>query len=219
MRPKIAVAVAVALLVLILAANQAPQAAGAVLVTFSVVAFAWAVVGLLKPQWARLPNRLASVWVWAVSFGLLIAGVQVSAPPTEVARSSDRLPSSAPARSQPDLPSVHVEAEPIPDPILEVATVGDLRQERICPEPDTYIVQVLADGDNMATAILSRDDGGGADGLGTVVDAVMRFAGQSRFASSAPVELAAECYLLSAQTGIAGQTATARLRPAAAHER
>ena len=69
--------------------------------------------------------------------------------------------SSAPARGQPDLPTVHVDAETIPDPILEVSTIRALEKERICPEPDIHIVQVRASADNPATAILTKDDGGG----------------------------------------------------------
>ena len=34
---------------------------GMILVTASVAVFVWAVVGLIRPTWARLPSRAASV--------------------------------------------------------------------------------------------------------------------------------------------------------------
>ena len=64
---------------------------------FSIVVFAWAVVGLIRPEWGRIPNRLASVWVWTMSVGLLFGGMALIAPGTEVARS--------------DAPAVAVESE------------------------------------------------------------------------------------------------------------
>ena len=44
------------------------------LLIVSFVVFLWAVVGLIQPRWARLPHRLASVGVWAVSVVLLLLG-------------------------------------------------------------------------------------------------------------------------------------------------
>ena len=40
---------------------------GMILVTASVAVFVWAVVGLIRPTWARLPSRAASVGVWFLS--------------------------------------------------------------------------------------------------------------------------------------------------------
>lgn len=87
MRTWIGVVGVVALFLVLLAASYGQQAAGIVLVSFSILVFVWASVGLLRPSWARLPNRLASVWVWALSVGLLVAGGMLQAPPSEVARS------------------------------------------------------------------------------------------------------------------------------------
>ena len=50
---------------------------GMILVTASVAVFVWAVVGLIRPTWARLPSRAASVGVWVLS-----AGCQSVPPPT-----------------------------------------------------------------------------------------------------------------------------------------
>ena len=54
------------------------EAAAIVLVVFSIVTFLWAAVGLISPERARLPNRLASVGVWAVSFAMLIFGAALT---------------------------------------------------------------------------------------------------------------------------------------------
>ena len=48
---------------------------GMILVTASVAVFVWAVVGLIRPTWARLPSRAASVGVWVLSVVLFIIGV------------------------------------------------------------------------------------------------------------------------------------------------
>lgn len=184
----------------------------ATLIALSFLAFAWSVVGIIRPRWARLASRRSAAVVWLGSIALLVAGfAMMPTPPADVADSD--------ATARREVAAEHVEREPLPEPILEVSTRGDLQQERVCPNAGIYVLQAVAEGDNMASAILSLDDGGGADGLGTVVEAVMRFANQSRFQSSGPLDLADECYLLSATTGIVGQRATARLRLAAAHER
>ena len=47
---------------------------GIILVTASVAVFVWAVVGLIRPTWARLPSRAASVGVWFLSVVLFIIG-------------------------------------------------------------------------------------------------------------------------------------------------
>ena len=78
----------VALAVVSIAAVLAPQITGTVIVAFSVLVFLIALIGLSRPEWVRLPNRAASVYVWLLSFGLLIAGSTLMAPPDgDVARS------------------------------------------------------------------------------------------------------------------------------------
>ena len=47
---------------------------GIILVTASVAVFVWAVVGLIRPTWARLPSRAASVGVGGLSVVLFIIG-------------------------------------------------------------------------------------------------------------------------------------------------
>ncbi len=86
METRVAVGVG-AVFVVLFAAVQAPSFVGGALVGFSIVAFAWAVVGLIRPEWGRLPNRLASVWVWMVSVGLLIGGGVMIAPQAGVVSS------------------------------------------------------------------------------------------------------------------------------------
>ena len=39
---------------------------GIILVTASVAVFVWAVVGLIRPTWARLPSRAAMAW-WIIA--------------------------------------------------------------------------------------------------------------------------------------------------------
>ena len=52
------------------------------LLVLSIVTLLWAVIGLIKPKLAKFPNRLASVGVWAVSFGMLVFSVAlISEPP------------------------------------------------------------------------------------------------------------------------------------------
>ena len=50
---------------------------GIILVTASVAVFVWAVVGLIRPTWARLPSRAASVGVWVISVILLVVGISM----------------------------------------------------------------------------------------------------------------------------------------------
>ena len=45
---------------------------GGVLFLVSAGVFIWACIGLINPQWARLPNRVSSVGVWVLS--VVIAG-------------------------------------------------------------------------------------------------------------------------------------------------
>ena len=47
---------------------------GMILVTASVAVFVWAVVGLINPKAARLPNRITSVWIWLLSVALAVMG-------------------------------------------------------------------------------------------------------------------------------------------------
>ena len=47
---------------------------GGFLILVSVVVFLWALVGIVRPAWARLPGRLAAVGVWIVSVVLLATG-------------------------------------------------------------------------------------------------------------------------------------------------
>ena len=69
---------------------------------FSIVVFFVALIGLSRPEWVRLPNRAASVWVWALSFGLLIAGSTLMAPPDgDVARSDVLRPRGAASVTDP----------------------------------------------------------------------------------------------------------------------
>ena len=64
---------------------------GVVIFLLSLVAFLIAVLGLINPAWARLPNRKASVKVWLVSVILLIVAVNL-------AKDGDTTPTSSASR-------------------------------------------------------------------------------------------------------------------------
>ena len=64
----------------------------------------------------------------------------------------------------------------------------------VCAEDGAYILRAVAVCENAVAVIWSHDDGGGADGLGTVVEAVMRLANQSRSQSSEALDLDTVCY-------------------------
>ena len=63
------------LIVLLAAGYVAPRFIGALLMLFSVLVFVLAVVGLVWPSLMKLPNRLASVWVFAISVGLFVGAL------------------------------------------------------------------------------------------------------------------------------------------------
>ena len=68
------------------------------LVSFAV--FVWAVVGLINPKAARLPNRITSVWIWLLSVALAVmAGSLMPDDPAEPA--SEEAAASAPASPTP----------------------------------------------------------------------------------------------------------------------
>ncbi|MCY4668861.1 MAG: hypothetical protein OXC29_12860 [Rhodococcus sp.] len=88
------------LIVLLAAGYVAPRFVGMLLMLFSVLVFVLAVVGLAWPSVMRLPNRLASVWVFTLSVGLFIGGGMLMAPPNGESTASDE-PVMAPARTIP----------------------------------------------------------------------------------------------------------------------
>ncbi len=88
---------AVGLIGTIVLARRAPDFVAAVLMTFSFVVFVLALVGLVKPSWVRLPNRLAVVWAVAVAFGMFVGGGMLLSPENGSTASSDRPP--APERT------------------------------------------------------------------------------------------------------------------------
>lgn len=85
---------------------------GPIVVTISVVVFFWAVVGLIRPDWARLRNRVSTVGVWALSVFLLIIGGALM--PDDEASSVARTPATD--RSQ----TSSAQASPPPPQLLGV---------------------------------------------------------------------------------------------------
>lgn len=70
-------------------AQRAPDTLAAVLMTFAVVVLVVAMIGFARPDVVRIPNRLASIWLLAVSFGLYLGSVAVLTPPNGLSVSSD----------------------------------------------------------------------------------------------------------------------------------
>ena len=71
------------------------------LVSFAV--FVWAVVGLINPKAARLPNRITSVWIWLLSVALAVIGASLM-PDDPAEPASEEATASAPASPTPPPP-------------------------------------------------------------------------------------------------------------------
>ena len=87
----------------------------------------------------------------------------------------------------------------------------DIVTERFCIEHDgRYVLETEAEGANLASGILALDDGSAE---GQHLASAIRLAGNPLTVRSDSVGLHAgePCYLILAQTGIAGRAATARL--------
>lgn len=82
------------LIVLLAAGYVAPRFVGALLMLFSVLVFVLAVIGLIRPSVVRLSDRMAAVWVWAVSVGLFVGGGMLMAPPNGESTASDVPPTA-----------------------------------------------------------------------------------------------------------------------------
>ena len=206
----------VALAVVSIAAVIAPQTTGAVIAAFSLVVFLIALIGLARPEVVRLPNRVASVWVWALSFGLLLAGSTLMAP-----RNGDVVSSDVPrgmTRQEGLALATRREARTARAETA-VASVVSSRGERsaaVCVERGWYAVEAETEDPDQAAAfgILIRDDG---TEEGRFMAHAQRLRGDAVAVSSEPVMLYEEpCYFLSAQTGVTGVRAWARLQPAPA---
>ena len=92
---------------------------GMILVTASVAVFVWAVVGLIRPTWARLPSRAASVGVWVLSVVLFIIGGAL-------------MPDSTPEQTE---QSAALGSQSVPPPTPE-AVAAPATDERVHPESD-----------------------------------------------------------------------------------
>ena len=82
---------------------------GTVVLTASVAVFVWAVAGLIRPTWARLPSRAASVGVWVLSVVLFIIGGAL-------------MPDSTPEQTE---QSAAVGSQSVPPPTPAVTLNGD----------------------------------------------------------------------------------------------
>ena len=100
-KKQIAVVVLIAVSV---AAYVAPEFVGALLSLLSVLVFVLAMVGLVWPSLIRLPSRLASVWVFAVSVGLSVGGGVLLSPQNGENTASDEVSSVAGRVPDPETP-------------------------------------------------------------------------------------------------------------------
>ena len=98
------------LIVLLAAGYVAPRFVGVLLMLFSVLVFVLALIGLAWPELMKLPNRLASVWVFTLSVGLFIGGGMLMAPPNGPGTAMDN-PRPQPARRAPVRRAPPVERE------------------------------------------------------------------------------------------------------------
>ena len=129
-----------------------------------------------------------------------------SEPPEPTGASTESTSSSAPS-----VPTSEVL-------VATTMTTADLIRERVCLDHEgTHVLEAEAESENAATGFLTLDDGSEE---GEYVASAMRFAGQPRRLRSEEVVLHAgePCYLISVQTGIVGDRATARLIKLAADE-
>ena len=95
--------------------------------------------------------------------------------------------------------------------VATTMSTADLVRQRVCLEQQgSYVLEAEAESQNAATGFLTLDDGSEE---GEYVASAMRFTGQPRRVRSEEVVLHAgePCYLVTAQTGIVGDRATARL--------
>ncbi len=147
--------------------------------------------------------RTAAVVVVGIGSSLLIG---CSEPPEPTVASTEA--------SSPSASSV-----PASDVLVTTTmTTADLVRERVCLDREgPHVLEVAAESENAATAFLTLDDGSEE---GEYVASAMRFARQPRRVRSEEVVLHAgePCYLVTVQTGIAGDRATARLIRFAADE-
>lgn len=74
---------------LLIAATVAPTVVGALLMLFSVLVLVFAIVGAFWPSMLRLPNRLASVWIFTLAFGMFLGGGMFISPPNGDGAASD----------------------------------------------------------------------------------------------------------------------------------
>ena len=140
------------LIVLLALGYVFPRFVGALLMLFSVLVFVLAVVGLAWPSLMRLPNRLASVWLFAVSVGLFIGGGMLRAPPNGESTASDEPPSAPRGVYMEHLsPADQAVAEQGADP----AAAGSLIERMLDAEAKTYCQDQLQE-----AARSFRDQGG-----------------------------------------------------------
>lgn len=69
-----------------------PDLVGVLLMLFSALVFVIAAIGLLRPSLVRIPDRMAAVWAFALSVGLVVGGGMLLSPPNGESTASDVMP-------------------------------------------------------------------------------------------------------------------------------
>ena len=92
---------------LLIAAALAPKIVGTLLMLFSVLVLIFAIVGAVWPTVLKLPNRLASVWVFTLSVGMFIGGGMLISPPNGNGTASDS-PAETPSDTAPSRSSLPI---------------------------------------------------------------------------------------------------------------
>ena len=85
---------------LLIAAAVFPSVVGTLLMLFSVLVLIFAIVGAVWPSILKLPNRLASVWVFTLAFGMFLGGGMLISPPNGNGAASDAPDSELTAEQQ-----------------------------------------------------------------------------------------------------------------------
>ncbi len=67
----------------------APTVIGTILMLFAPLVVVLGIIGLLRPSLMRLPNRLASVWLFALAFGMFLGGGMLISPQNGEGTASD----------------------------------------------------------------------------------------------------------------------------------